>query len=445
MTTDIGTSAMPVAGRIRAVLGHLGIVRAHFAGRMPTDWAALAGESPDLFASFTVVCPMAVDVRAAGPLGVRLMVLNGDHGQIADRVNAMTSQLPQAKLVAIPRCNAFGWTDIAADFPGPIGDAMLEFLAQSEGNTALKPVTHAEPEGEIEGVSYRIRGKGSPLVLLPLFLSPSQWDPLVARLAERYCTITLGGFALGAVAILESRGRSLGYRSMLRSLVDEAGLKPGESVLEVGCGTGVIDRWLAERTGRRNRIVGVDINQYLLREARALASKEGLDGIVEFRDGDAENLPFPDASFDVTISVTAIEEVNANKLLAEMARVTKLGGRVAVISRATDMAYVRNVKLPPELKAKVDAPNGNVGVEGCADASLYARMVQAGLKAVKKFPHLASFDQQDTTLLQYMEDGLIPRLTPDEARVWGAARAEAEAAGLFFMSWPHHCAVGTKV
>lgn len=432
------------AERIRAVLGHLGITRAHFAGRLPTDWAALVGESPDLFASLILACPLSVDVRAACPLGARLMVLNGDHGPVSDRIKGLATQLPQAKLVVIPGCNVLGWADLAVDFPGPIGDAMLGFLAQSDTNAALKPVTHAQPEGELEGVSYRIRGKGAPLVLLPLFLSPSQWEPLAARLAERYCTITLGGSALGAVAILESRGRSAGYRRMLQLLVDEADLKPGESVLEVGCGTGVIDRWLAERTDRRSRIVGVDINQYLLQEARALARKEGLEGILEFRNGDAQRLPFSNASFDLTVSVTAIEEVNANRLLAEMARVTKPGGRVAVISRSIDMPYVRNVKLPPELKAKVDAPNGNVAAEGCADVSLYTRMAQAGLTAVKKFPQLASFDRQDKTVLQFMEDGFLPKLTPDEVKAWCTARAEAEADGTFFMSWPHHCAVGTK-
>lgn len=443
MSTDLATSDS-VAERIRSVLSHLGITRANFAGRLPTDWAGLAGESPDLFASLILVCPLSVDVRAAALLGPRLMVLNGDHGPVSDRIRGLMPQLSQAKLVTIPQCNVLGWADLAADFPRPIGDAMVEFLPQSDQSVRLNTVCHAQFQGELEGVSYRIRGSGPPLVLLPLFLSPSQWEPIIARLAERYCTITLSGTALGAVAILESRGRSVGYRRMLQSLLDQTDLKSGESILEVGCGTGVIDRWLAERTDRMNRIVGVDINQYLLQEARRLARKEGLEGIIEFRDGDAQRLPVPDASFDLAISVTAIEEVNANQLLTEMARVVKPGGRVAVISRSIDIPYVRNVKLPPELKAKVDAPNGNVAPDGCADGSLYARMVQAGLTAIKKFPQLASFDGQDTTVLQFMEDGFMPKLTPDEVKAWRAARAEAEAEGTFFMSWPHHCAVGTK-
>ena len=82
--------------------------------------------------------------------------------------------------------------------------------------------------------------------------------------------------------------------------------------------------------------------------------------------------------------------------------------------------------------------------EGCADASLYARMVRAGLADVRKFPQLASFDQHDTTALQFMEDGFMPKLSADEVGAWRAARAQAEAAGTFFMSWPHHCSVGTK-
>lgn len=441
MTAD---KPIPVETRIRELLGHLGIERAHFAARLPTDWAGLASSAPELLCSLTLVGPMAVDVAAAGPLGSRLMVLNGDHGPTSERMRGVMAQLPQAQVVMLQKCHAMGWTDVVAEHAGPVGDALLQFLAGADPNSSLKPVAPASAQGEVAGITYHLRGSGAPLILLPLFLAPSQWEPLIARLSERYCTITLGGVALGAVAILESRGRSAGYRRMLGALVDEVQLRPGDSVLEVGCGTGVIDRWLAQRTEKANRIVGVDINGYLLREAQALVRKEGLDSVVEFRAGDAENLPFPDNSFDVTVSVTAIEEVDANRLLAEMRRVTKPGGRVAVICRSIDMGFVRNVKLSPELKAKVEAPNGNMAEKGCADASLYARFCQAGLAQLKMFPQLASFDQTDTTALQFMEDGFMPKLTPDEVRQWRAARAEAETAGTFFMAWPHHCAVGTK-
>ena len=123
---------------------------------------------------------------------------------------------------------------------------------------------------------------------------------------------------------------------MVRTLLQEAQLHPGEAVLEVGCGTRVLDRWLAHRTAKAHRVTGVDINPYLLQESSALARQEGLGGEIEFREGNAESLPFSDNTFDVTMSVTVIEEVGADRMLAEMVRVTKPGGRVAVAARRVE-------------------------------------------------------------------------------------------------------------
>jgi ubiquinone/menaquinone biosynthesis C-methylase UbiE len=339
-----------------------------------------------------------------------------------------------------------GWSDVASERTREFADAMLEFLSRFPVPDVAKSVALPQGEGEVAGISYRIRGVGPPLVLLPLFLTPSQWEPLVPVLSERYCTIILGGTALGAVAILEGRGHAIGYLQMVRTLIEEAGLHPGETVLEVGCGSGVLTRWLARRTAGRNRITGVDINPYLLREAKALVRQEGLEGAIEFRDGNAEALPFSDNSFDVVMSVTVIEEADADRMLAEMVRVAKPNGRVAVIARALDMAFPMNLALSDGLKAKVEAPGviGQVSPQGCADASLYRRVRQVGLTHVKMLPQLTAFDRADLTVLQFLEGALLPKLNQDEAREWQAARAEAEAAGTFFMTWPHHCAVGTK-
>jgi hypothetical protein len=97
------------------------------------------------------------------------------------------------------------------------------------------------------------------------------------------------------------------------------------------------------------------------------------------------------------------------------------------------------------LKAKVEAPafTGDVSPQGCADASLCRRARQAGLTQVKMLPQLTAFDRAPT-VLQFLEVGLLQKLNEEEVREWPAARAEAGAAGTFFMTWPHHCAVGTK-
>jgi ubiquinone/menaquinone biosynthesis C-methylase UbiE len=108
---------------------------------------------------------------------------------------------------------------------------------------------------------------------------------------------------LGSVASLEERGRS-GYMAVVSGLLDALAIMPGESVLEVGCGSGVIIRELARRTGSANRLIGRDINPYLLRAARALARREGLLDWIDFSEGLAEALPLPDGAVDVALSST---------------------------------------------------------------------------------------------------------------------------------------------
>ena len=231
---------------------------------------------------------------------------------------------------------------------------------------------------------------------------------------------------------------------MVASLMDEVQLQPGQSVLDVGCGSGVLDRWLAHRTSGVNPITAVDVSPYLLREAHDLAVREGLVQGIDFRKGNAEELPLADDSFDVAMSVTVMEEVDADRMLAEMVRVTRAGGKVAVIVRAVDMPWRFNMPLRAEVKAKLEAPSGNVEPNGCADASLYQRFHQVGLVDVKSFPQLAAFDKTRGPSARFLDNRIVRDLTREEADEARQAVAQAEAAGTFFLAWPHHCAVGTK-
>jgi ubiquinone/menaquinone biosynthesis C-methylase UbiE len=137
--------------------------------------------------------------------------------------------------------------------------------------------------------------------------------------------------------------------------MDAVHLQPGKVILEVGCGTGVLDRWMARRTAGANRLVAVDVNRFLLQEATTLARQEGGEHLIEFREGSAEALPFPDNHFDVTMSSTVIQRVDADRMLTEMTRVTRPGGRVAVVGHAHDMPQWVNLPLPPAFKAKIEA------------------------------------------------------------------------------------------
>ena len=177
--------------------------------------------------------------------------------------------------------------------------------------------------------------------------------PARARPGGRYTTIVLGGAFLGIIPSLEERMRG-GYRGVVRSLVEAAAIQPGQSIVEVGCGSGAVARWLARFTGGANPIRAVDVNDYLLREATALTSSVGLLDRITFEHGDAESLPIPNDSVDVTVSFTVMEEVDADRMLAEMVRVTRPGGRVGIVVRATDMRPWVNISVGSALMTAIE-------------------------------------------------------------------------------------------
>ena len=400
---------LSIEERIRQLLLHLKIRRAHFAASQPSDWTTLAGKHPQIFASLTLIGRVPVDPKTLEHLSSRLLVVYGDRGPDAPRVQRVLARLPDAELVSVGNYALNGsWNDIVGDRTDAVGNALKRFLARMNAPGAVEVEAPDGESGEVAGITYRIRGSGPPLVLLPLGLARSQWEPLIPMLRRRFATITLGGEHLGMVALLESRGHGFGYLRMFRIPVEETRIQPGNAILEVGCGSGVLVRWLARQTAGNNPITGVDVNRYLLNEAEVLALKDGVGGAIDFREGDAEALPFRDESFEVVLSVTVIEELDADRLIAEMIRVTRPGGRVGVIARSLDLPLVVNLPLDPELKTKVEnVRTGSAEETGCADASLYGRFRQAGLTEVRMFPQWASFDTLDCYVLQMLQDGIL--------------------------------------
>ena len=439
------TADLSVADRLAHVLDHLGIERAHFAASMLADVTGFVQAHPERTASLTLVCPPRLDPSTLGVLGPRLLIIAGDQGRPAAMVRQAVTSLPEATVVWLPGYFSPPWADAVADCTTDIESALLNLLSRDQPQPPQDRTVPGGLSGAIAGITYRIQeGDGPPLVLLPLSLASSQWDPLLPRLSTRCRTIILGGPELGFLAMLESRGGSAGYLNAVRRIMDVVQLRPGEVVLEVGCGSGVLDRWLARYTTQAHRIIGVDVNRYLLREATTLAMKEGLGDIIAFQEGDAEALPFPDNHVDVALSFTVLEEGNADRMLAELVRVAKPRGRVAAMVRALDIPWVVNVPLRPAVKAKVETPRGFVGAQGCADASLYRRFHQAGLTHVQMWPQFAAFEQPHTPQAQFAYGAILSALTAEETQEWHAGIAQAVADGTYFIAQPFHCAVGTK-
>ncbi len=443
MTIEMDT---PVEERIVEVLRQLGIERAHFASRGLNDWHGVADRFPDTVASLTLVCPLGFDSLALTPLASRLLVVNADRGGATETIGRNMAGLPSASMVTLDDC-AYpdNYNDLAVLRGGDIAAAMRDFLARMDSQDGPDGVSPSVEEGEVEGIYFKAQGSGPPLVLLPLGAAPSQWGPLVETFSQRYCVISMTGPALGMVASLEGRGRTPGYLSAVGSLIAAAEVQPGDRILEVGCGTGVLCRWLARQTARQNPVVGMDVNAFFLREAAEIARREGLEEVVTFREGSASALPFDDNSMDVAFSSTVIQRVNADLMLPEMVRVTKSGGRVAVLGHAHDMNRWVNLPLNPGLKARIESPpwvDDRGHPMGCDDASLYQRFSRLGLTNTKMFPFISTFSDKER--LQFLQGGILPTLTAEEAAEWRAAAAQAEAEGTFFISTPFHCAVGTK-
>ena len=109
-----------------------------------------------------------------------------------------------------------------------------------------------------------------------------------------------------------------------------AGLQPGETVLDLGSGGGLDVLLSARRVGPSGFAYGVDMTDKMLALARANAAKAGARN-VEFRKGEIEALPLPDASVDVVISNCVINlSTDKPRVLAEAFRVLRPGGRLGV-------------------------------------------------------------------------------------------------------------------
>ena len=115
-----------------------------------------------------------------------------------------------------------------------------------------------------------------------------------------------------------------------RRTVERLGLPTGAKVLDVGCGTGASAIPAAIAVGPTGPVIGVDLADRLLDRAREKARRQGLSN-VEFRQGDMEDLGYPDANFDAVISVFSVFFVpNMTKQVAELWRMVKPGGQLAI-------------------------------------------------------------------------------------------------------------------
>lgn len=152
-----------------------------------------------------------------------------------------------------------------------------------------------------------------------------------------------------------------------------AGLTPGESVVDLGSGSGMDVFFAATQVGDGGQVVGIDFTSEQLAKARQLAGEHGY-GQVEFREGRIEQLPVDDASADCVISNGVINlSPEKERVFAEVARVLRPGGRLALADIVSEQQLTESIVCDADLWASC--------IGGAAQEDAYRAAIEsAGLR-----------------------------------------------------------------
>lgn len=246
------------------------------------------------------------------------------------------------------------------------------------------------------------------------------------------------------VRFMDEAQKPAGIEASKRIMRDRLALAPGAALLDVGCGPGTDLFDMVAEVGSAGRLVGLDASAVMIAEARRRAEAIGVP--ISFEVGEVQALPFPDASFDACRAARLLEHLpDARQALAEMARVTRPGGRILVfdfdwdtlIIDHPDKATTRTIVLSYSDAIR----NGWVGRQLPRLFKAQHLRVDA-IDPVQVFVHYAMaelFLGSHLTALQ-----TTGRLTSDRAREWWAYLHQAEEQGTLLISFTAFIVVGTK-
>jgi ubiquinone/menaquinone biosynthesis C-methylase UbiE len=168
-------------------------------------------------------------------------------------------------------------------------------------------------------------------------------------------------------------------------------------VLDVGCGVGATACYLAKTYGAR--VVGIDIHESMVAQARERARREGVEGLVEFRIADARDLPFEDALLGAVITESAASFVeDKQRVLYEAARVTEPGGHVG---------FNEEVWLKAPSRRLVEFAKRTWDVEPLDLAGWADMLEDAGLRDIVVKPHTVSPWREASQLKRYQLTDMI--------------------------------------
>ena len=226
------------------------------------------------------------------------------------------------------------------------------------------------------------------------------------------------------------------------------GLEPGQHVLDIGCGPGLLLRDLALTVGPEGRAAGFDQSEPMLAVARRRC--EDLPQ-TSFEQGDAARLPYPDASFDAVVTTQVYEYVpDIPGALAEARRVLRPGGRLAVLDTDYDSLVVHTGD-PDRLARVLDAWDEHFVHRGLP-RTLGAQMKAAGFRVrdrraipmLNPEHHRNAFSWHLTKMIAGFSAGRRA-CTKDDAKGWLAELEQLGREGRYFFSLNRYLFVGDRI
>ena len=244
--------------------------------------------------------------------------------------------------------------------------------------------------------------------------------------------------------ILEIRGAQPRQTKMREACFNAAGLTKGMSVLEIGCGTGVVTRELARIAGRDGRVVGIDVSRALLNYARGRTVPGGVP--IEYALGDAYSLDFPTGCFDASCSVTLLAHLdNLDQVVREMIRVTRR--TVMLLDQDYQTLVFENSDTALTRKILQHGADFNV-LDGWCGRKLPGLLVHHGLQNVQCWPFVYSERDSNSYLITIAERfaalaSAREVITEAKARAWLQELYDRAVNGTFFASLNYYFAFGT--
>ena len=182
--------------------------------------------------------------------------------------------------------------------------------------------------------------------------------------------------------LLELRGSGADQTTIRATYLDLLQIEPGERVLDVGCGSGVVTREVARRVGTGGSVVGVDPSATMLAVAQELAERDGVAAQIAFQVGDARALPVEDGSFDVVLAITALSHTtDGEEALPELLRALRPGGRIGIFDLDTPSWIITHPDR--DLTRRVGLAGSMVATDGMLARRLPGLLEAAGVEDVQ--------------------------------------------------------------